>query len=157
MTGRHLIVILALAGVLAGSARKIEADQPPSVEKAKALFERYVELEAAFDSTIADLYSDQAVITNKRTYPTGQVRELTFPAAKYKALLRQAMPLAKQANDTNQYSDCSYSPRGANGRVEIACQRFSDRKQYTSPIRLVVGPGAAGRWVIHEEHSESIP
>ena len=127
----------------------------PALARAKALFERYVALEKAFDPSVADLYSDAAVITNKRTYPTGEVREITFPAAQYKQLIRAGMPLARQMNDTNRYSECAYAPAG--DRVAITCKRFGERKQYTSPIRLVVGPGEGSTWVIHEEHSESIP
>jgi len=127
----------------------------PALARAKALFERYVALEKAFDPSIAALYSDAAVITTKRTYPTGEVREITFPAPQYKRLIRAGMPLAKQVNDTNRYYECAYAPAG--DRVAIACKRFAERKQYTSPIRLVVGPGEGSTWVIHEEHSESIP
>ncbi len=155
MARRTSIPLLVLVGLLRGWPGEAADSGAQSVEMAKALFGQYVELEKAFDPAVADLYSDQAVITNKRTYPTGQVRELTFPAPKYKELIRQAMPLAKQLSDTNRYSDCSYRPLGE--RVEIKCQRFSERKKYTSPIRLVVGPAATGKWIIHEEHSESIP
>lgn len=155
MTKRTSISLLALVGILGGWTGRAADSEVESIERAKGLFEEYVELEKAFDPAVADLYSDEAVITNRRTYPTGQVRELAIPAVPYKELLRQAMPLAKQLSDTNRYSDCSYRSLGE--KVEIKCQRFAERKKYTSPIRLVVGPAATGKWVIHEEHSESIP
>src|SRR6185503_1685635 len=109
----------------------------PALERAKALFERYVALEKAFDPSVADLYSDAAVITNTRTYPTGEVREITIPAPQYKQLIRAGMPLARQVNDTNRYSERAYRPTGH--RVAITCKRLGERKRYTSPIRLVVG------------------
>lgn len=126
-----------------------------SIDDAKALFEQYVQLEHAFDPAAADLYADDAVIKNKRTYPTGQVRELTMPASKYKTLIRQAMPLAKLRGDTNSYSDISYANEGA--MVRIRATRFSNLKHYASPISLLVSPDEKGRWLIREELSESRP
>lgn len=126
-----------------------------SNDAAKQLFEQYVALGHAYDSTVADLYSDDAVIKNKRTYPTGEVRELTMPAGNYKTLMRQAMPLAKARGDRSTYSDVKYTAEGS--RVRIEATRFSELKKYTSPISLLVGPSATGTWLIYEEISESRP
>jgi hypothetical protein len=136
---------------LAG-AQSLSAD---SRAKAEQLWNRYVALEAAFDPAVADLYADDAVIRNRRTYPTGEVREATVPAAQYKALIRQAIPLAKAKNDLSRYSGCAYTAEGP--RVRVACARFSTLKNYTSPISLLVGPGPDGAWLIFEESSESRP
>jgi len=126
-----------------------------ALDDAKALFEQYVQLEHAFDPAAADLYADDAVIKNKRTYPTGQVRELTMPATTYKTLIRQAMPLAKLRGDTNSYSEISYAKEGS--MVRIRATRFSNLKHYASPISLLVSPDDNGRWLIREELSESRP
>ena len=125
------------------------------LDDAQALFEQYVQLEHAFAPAAADLYADDALIKNKRTYPTGQVRELTMPASRYKTLIRQAMPLAKRRGDTNTYSDISYSKEGA--MVRIRAIRFSNLKNYASPLSLLVSPDDKGRWLIREELSESRP
>ncbi len=124
-------------------------------EKAADLFSRYQSLGRAFDPTVADLYSDDATITNRRTYPTGEVREISLPAEQYKELLRTAMPLAKTRGDTNTYSDIVYTVEGSN--VRVAATRFSDLKKYSSKLTLVVGPDSSGNWQILEEHSESRP
>ena len=126
-----------------------------SNEAARQLFEQYVTLGHAYDSSVADLYADDAVIRNKRTYPTGQVRELTMPAESYKALIRQAMPLAKTRGDRSTFSNVKYAAEGS--RVRITASRFSELKQYTSPLSLLVGPAANGKWLIYEEISESRP
>ncbi len=126
-----------------------------AIEKAKTLFKRYVDLEHAYDVAVADLYSDEAVIKNKRSYPTGQVRELSLPAPKYKELIRQAMPLAKARGDRSTYSDCNYEEVGE--RVRITCSRYSELKKYSSPLTLLVGPRSSGEWLILEELSESQP
>ncbi len=80
---------------------------------------------------------------------------MVFPAPQYKALLRQAMPLAKQAGDTSKYSECKYSAETKGIRVN--CTRYSERKKYSSPISLLIGPAPKGDWLILEELSESQP
>ncbi len=142
----------ALLGVvLAGTAWA----QSPSVDAAKQLFEQYVTLGHAFDPGVAELYADDALIRNKRTYPTGEVREMTMPAPNYKAVIRKVMPLAQARGDRSTYSDVSYTPEG--DRVRIRASRFSELKSYASPISLLVGPGEGGPWLIYEEITESRP
>jgi hypothetical protein len=141
-----LFVCIVLVGVvIAGTAE----------DEARALFNRYVQLEHAFDPAAADLYAEDALIKNKRTYPHGQVRELTLPVDKYKALIRQSMPLAKLRGDTNSYSDVSFTKEGEG--VRIKATRFSNLKKYSSPISLLVAPDSSGMWLIREELSESQP
>lgn len=125
------------------------------IEEAKKLFGRYVDSERTFDPSVADLYSDEAKIQNKRTYPDGSTRVSTIPAPKYKQLIRQAMPLAKERGDTSTYSQVKYVEEGAN--VRITATRFSNLKKYSSPLSLLVGPSTDGQWGIHEELSESRP
>jgi len=144
------LLVLGFTALL--GAQSLSAD---ARARAEQVWNRYVALEAAFDPAIADLYADDAVIRNRRTYPTGEVREATVPAAQYKVLIRQAIPLAKAKNDISRYSGCTYAAEGA--RVRIACARFSTLKNYTSPITLLVGPGAGATWLIFEESSESRP
>jgi hypothetical protein len=146
------------AFVIVASTALIAAQGAPSADaraKAEQLWNRYVALEAAFDPAVADLYADDAVIRNRRTYPTGEVREATVPAPQYKQLVRQATPLAKEKNDISRYSNCTYAAEAA--RVRIVCARFSALKDYTAPISLLVGPGPGGGWLIFEELSESRP
>lgn len=126
----------------------------PAAE-AKQLFERYASLEARFDPGVADLYTDDAIIRNKRFYPDGKMREMTIPAPQYKQLIRDAMPLAQSRNDYSTYSKASFKLEGMGVRIQAL--RFSVLKQYTSPISLLVAPNASGRWLIREELSESRP
>lgn len=126
-----------------------------SIDKAQNIFAQYGTREAAFDSAVADLYSDTALIKNKRTYPTGQVREATFPAVQYKFLIRNAMPLAKAKGDYSTYSNVTFSEEGRNVRVKA--MRYSVLKKYSSPISLLIGPNEQGQWLILEELGESQP
>ncbi|MDZ4077872.1 MULTISPECIES: hypothetical protein [Hydrocarboniphaga] len=146
----RILSALAAAFLLIASS----ANAAPN-DEAKKLFERYVALEHAFDPEVADLYADDALIKNRRTYPTGQVRELTMPAPQYKALIRQSMPLAKAKGDTSSYSDITYSQEDSGVRVRAT--RFSNLKKYSSPVSLLAAPNADGLWRIREELSESQP
>ena len=149
---------IAALFVLASTALASAQELPPDLRaRAEQLWNRYVALEAAFDPAVADLYADDALIENRRTYPTGEVRTATVPAPQYKLLVRQAIPLAKAKNDTSRYSDCKFTLRGAQERVRIVCSRYSVLRDYTSTIALLVGPGPSGAWLIHEERSESRP
>ncbi len=65
------------------------------------------------------------------------------------------MPLAKARGDRSTYLDCRYEEVGE--RVRITCKRYSELKQTTSPLTLLVGAGANGEWLILEELSESQP
>ena len=150
-----LVVAAASAAAPDPATKAKPAAATPAIIEARRLFERYVALEKAFDPAAADLYADEAVIQNKRKYPDGQVKTMSMPAAKYKALVRSAMPVAKARNDRSTYSEVRYSAEGAG--VRITAQRFSELKKYTSPLSMLVKPDARGAWLIYEELSESQP
>ena len=162
--GLAVAVALAILAVLAGVAptlRAAPAEDAKAAEKrsefkpARQLFERYGALSAAFDTTMADLFSDSAHIENTRRNPDSTVKVLTLPAPAYKDLIRKVMPLARARNDRNTYSKVTYVAEGPN--VRIRGQRYSTLKKYTSPFSLLVGPDAEGRWLILEEITESKP
>jgi hypothetical protein len=124
-------------------------------DEAKKLFARYTDSERTFDPAVMDLYSDSAVIQNKRIFPDGSTRVSTMPAPNYKELMRAVMPLAKERGDTNTYSEVKYVAEGQ--KIRITATRFSNLKKYSSPISLLVGPSPEGKWLIFEELSESRP
>lgn len=143
---RLLIPILALA---AGPALATEPAE------AEALFAQYQAGERAFDPAVADLYCDNALIRNVRTYPDGRQQAMELPAPKYKQLLRSAMPAAAAQGDYSTYADVVYTVEGEG--VRISASRYSVLKQYTSPISLLVGRCPAGGVGILEELSQSQP
>jgi hypothetical protein len=122
---------------------------------ARALFGRYASLEKQYNPDLANLYSDAAIIRNKRTYPDGSVRTLELPATQYKALIRASMPAARAAGDYSTYSDISFSQEGKN--VRVSATRYGVRKKYFSPMSLLVAPQPDGTWLIVEELGESKP
>ncbi|RYG69559.1 hypothetical protein EON77_14590, partial [bacterium] len=114
MNRRTALIVFALSGVV-GTA---DAGDDVAIAAARHLFDRYVAFERSFDPAAADLYADDARIVNRRRYPNGEVRELAFPAPRYKALLRAALPLAAARGDRNSYSNVSFTSEGT--RVRIA-------------------------------------
>lgn len=148
MTRLYTALLLAVMATCTAIASENE-------DRAKEIFNQYVSLSDKFDPAVADLYSDEAKIQNKRTYPNGATRVMTFEAKKYKALIRTAMPLAKARGDTNKYTQVSYLEKDS--KVTITATRFSNLKKYSSPITLVVGADPEGKWRILEETSQSKP
>lgn len=142
-----------IAALLAGTC--VIASAAEAGNTGEAVFNRYVALERAFDPATADLYCDSALIRNVRKYPDGQERTLEMPAAKYKALIRTAMPAAKAKGDFSKYTNVVYTPEGAN--IRINADRYSEMKQYSSPLSLLVGKCNGGDWAVLEEISQSRP
>jgi hypothetical protein len=145
------IVLLLWSGPLA-LAQSPGETKNSNIAEAEALLKRFVALSDAFDSSVADLYSDSAVIKTKRT-SGGVTKELSLPAARYKDLIRSAMPVAKARGDRDTLSKCSFRPEGQG--VRILCNRYSELKKYDSPLSFLVGAGPAGGWLIFEEMSET--
>jgi len=156
---RALTAILALLALcqVAGAAKTAApkgSAQGDLLPKAKAFFQHYVELEHAFDPSIADLYSDQATIKSTRYMPDGKVVPATIPVMKYKQVLRDYMKnKARQIGDISNYTNDTYSVEG--GKVRIQVTRYSSIEKVSSPVSMLVGPDATGKWLIYEELSES--
>jgi hypothetical protein len=123
------------------------------IAEALATFREYESRAARFDSSLADLYSDDALISTKRAGAAGD-RELSFKGDKWKTMIRLGMPLAKLRGDTNRFENVS--ARQVGGDVVITAQRYSVLKAYWSPFTLVLRkrPDA---WRIVEERSETRP
>jgi len=152
---RLLTSLLLLTSCTAAWAAAPAKPEDPRLRSARTLFESYVRLQHAFDSKLADLYSDQAIIRNKRTYPDGRVRDTEIAAAQYKTLMRATMPLSKLRGDLSNYSEITYEVEGDG--VRIKAKRYSELKKYSSPISILVKPSAGGAWRIFEELTESRP
>jgi hypothetical protein len=133
----------------------LDAGASEAIERAKTVFNAYVAGYHSFDANVVDLYADDALIQNKRTYPDGRIRELVLPAPQYKNLVRSAMPLVQSRGDRSQYNEPSFKEEARGVRITIS--RYSELKKYTSPMFLLIGPSAGGRWLVLEELTESIP
>jgi len=70
--------------------REANPPQAPAPKSAQALWDAYVDFGTGFDSAIADLYADNAIIRNTRRYPDGRTQVLRMSGEEYKALIRAA-------------------------------------------------------------------
>jgi hypothetical protein len=138
----HPLRVLIFVSVL--WATSIVAADPTS--HALALFREYESRAARFDPSLADLYSDDALIWTKRIGAGGGARELSFKGDKWKTMIRLGMPLAKIRGDTNRFDDLM--ARKVGDDVVISA--------YRSPFTLVVRK-SADAWRIVEERSETWP
>ncbi len=150
-----LAALPAIAATPASSPGAAEATGPAR-KSAQALFERYIDLEHAFDPALVDLYADDAHIQSRIIVPGRPPTVRTWSGAQYKELLRRALAKAKEKRqDLNFYSAVNYLHEGS--RVRIKAMRYAELQKAVSPVELLVGPNAAGDWRIYEELSESHP
>lgn len=149
------LILSATPALPAHAGKPAKTQTSPQEAKARALFEQFVALNEAFDPAIADLYADTAKISNRRIFPDGTSREMAMPAPSYKALLRRVLPVAKEQNDIDRYSEVRYTVDGDN--VRIHATRHSVLKAYSAPHTLLVGPDTDGTWRVLEESGESRP
>ena len=127
--------------------------QDTDVEAAKQFFAQYVALEQAYDSGLAALYANEALIKNRRKNPMGDPSEITIPALKYKTLMPQLLATSKARGERSTYANVIYTAAG--GLVRIEALRVSELTKRGAPIRFVVGRAPSGKWLIYEEVSDS--
>lgn len=142
------IVFLSLAGLAPAHG----ADDP-SIQAARALFERYQQLERNFDPELASLYDEDAVIWVTRIYSNGVVRQLKIPGELYQMAIRQSMDQAAEHGDFNEYSEVRF--QAMDEGVKIQAQRYNLWRNYRSPYAAIVRPDGQGEWRIVEERFET--
>lgn len=141
--------VLVLLVACGGSAR---ADDVSDVLTA---FQQYVARSASFDPSVADLYADTATIRSKRIMPDGTTPTLAISGMQWKALIRQALPLAKQRGDRNTFRNVSAKPQGK--EVVITAERYSHLRAYASPFVQHWSKDQTGAWRISTEVTETRP
>src|SRR5579864_1113801 len=104
--GVAVAVALASGAALAAAPAAASAEATGAArKKAETLFNRYIDLEHAFDPALVDLYSDEAHIQSRVIVPGRPPTVRTWSGAQYKELLRRALAKAKEKRqDLNFYS-----------------------------------------------------
>ena len=152
---RAPLALLFAAVLLAGCAMLDEAAlierETARVEEARELFERFIILGNHYDTTIANLYAEEAeivMIERKR----GQLRKVEVIGADFKALVQRTLPRAERKGVHSSYSDVTFRVRG--DRVRIDAIRTAMPHGLKVPHILVVGPSETGEeWLIYQEVS----
>ncbi|HYL04591.1 MAG TPA: hypothetical protein VE075_01025 [Thermoanaerobaculia bacterium] len=157
-----VVLALALAATADAAALAAAPAAAPAAatgaarKTAETLFNRYIDLEHAFDPALVDLYADEAHIQSRVIVPGRPPTVRNWSGAQYKDLLRRALAKAKEKRqDLNFYTAVSYLREGS--KVRIKAMRYAELQKAVSPVELLVGPGASGSWRIFEELSESHP
>lgn len=145
------IVALALILRVAGLVHA----QAVTPEEAKKLFERYVMLGDAYDGAIADLYLDTSRITSLRRGPVaGQDRMLEIDGARWRGMVRAAMPVARARGDRSEFKNVRMEPAGE--LVRVRAERYAVVKCYwDSGYIMLIGRGPDGGLRIVAEHFET--
>lgn len=143
---RYLCVgLIAASAVLPPLASAAES----ALAAVKVAFQRYQRLERTFDSDLAEVYADDAVVWMTCHHPDGRVGQLKIPGAIYRQFLRQSMAAAQARSDYNDYTEVRYRAEG--DRVRVTAERHSVWRNYRSPYTALWKEVRPGRWRIVEE------
>ncbi len=137
----------ALVMLLTAACASSEPEDP-RIEAARDLFERFVDLGNRYDTSIADLYADDARIVLTGQNPD-EKREVTIPGREFKELVREMLPAAREAGEQNIYVDVTYWIEGDLVRIEATRRTSPSNSQ--AQHQMLVGPNENGTWLIREE------
>lgn len=146
------LFVLALAASVIGEVNA----QGLQAAEARAFFDRYVALGDAYDSSLAELYSDNGRIRSARRYPDGQSRTMEMTGTQWKGMISSAMPLAKAQGDRSDFKNVRVERYGE--LMRIKADRYSVRKCYWDRgYYMLISRQSDGRIRIVEEYLETQP
>lgn len=119
------------------------------IDDARNFFERYVKLCHSYDKTVANMYSDNALIKRTLIMPNKKTKTIIIPAKEYIDKLKVYRFLAKTTGYKNFYSNLKFSMENNNVRIEGI--RKVNLDNFTGPISMLIGKNKNGSWVILEE------
>ena len=140
----HSLFLLLIVCTLGGVAHAGDT------EDVRAFFDHYVALGAAFDPSIADLYSPDARILTLRDGST----EMQMSGAQYKQLIQKVMPIAKKRGDTSSYEDVKVAAHKDGYRVTAI--RIPAIKCAPDPNYHLDAAKIDGSWLIVDEYTETL-
>ena len=144
-----LILFLLMSGINTFAA---DADE----NSVKEFFQEYIGMGENFDTSIADLYLDSAIIRNLRRYPNGSEKSMQLTGVQWKALITKVMPVAKARGDKSTFSHIIISIDGK--QAKIKANRYSNIKCYTDTgYFMIIERQSDGKYKIVEEYMESQP
>ena len=122
----------------------------------KEFFQEYIGMGENFDTSIADLYLDSAIIRNLRRYPNGSEKSMQLTGVQWKALITKVMPVAKARGDKSTFSHIIISIDGK--QAKIKANRYSNIKCYTDTgYFMIIERQSDGKYKIVEEYMETQP
>jgi len=120
------------------------------ISAARAAFDRFVELESAFDPAVVDLYADDGIVIERMEVGGVERRAREIPMRRYKAALGRALADHNHAPESASHSQIRME-RIAPGWVSVRTLRRSTASRAAAPYELVLRLGADGTWRIVKE------
>jgi ketosteroid isomerase-like protein len=117
---------------------------------ARATFDRFIELEGAFDPAVVDLYADDGIVIERMEIGGVERRAREIPMCRYKAALSRALAGHAHAPESASHSQIRME-RIAPGWVSVRTLRRSSASRAAAPYELVLRLGADGAWRIVKE------
>jgi hypothetical protein len=120
----------------------------------QAMFDKYKTYEAKFDSALADLYSDDAVIGIFWTDENKKPMQMMLKGVAYKDMIRNGMEKAAEKKDKIEYSDVTYE--SVSDGVLISGKKTSKLRGESTSFKMFMRPRPDGQWLIEEEKLETL-
>jgi hypothetical protein len=139
-----------------GGAAAAEPATPAGDGKAdaRAVWDEMVARSDAFDPTVFDLYSSDAVLREKRTARSGAVTERSFLVAAFRPMAARIMEAAKLTDDKATYSEIAMEPDGE--RWKVSAKRYAKVKCITDDdYYAILARDSRGAFKIVEEYQVS--
>jgi len=125
------------------------------VAQARAVFDRLVALEAAYDCALGDLYAEDGLVVETVVENGAPRRIHEIPASRYRAHLAKALDFARKADERFSHSDISLQHLGP-GWVSVRSLRRSTRGRAPGPYELLIRRCADGAWRICKESATRV-
>lgn len=136
------------------------SDQPPyssnqpRLAKGREFFEKYVRLEHDRDLAMLDLFTENAIVIDRRPSPNGQITDLKIPIVAFRPMLRTLYVVAKAASEPpTVFSQVKHFVEGSGVRIETDC--YSPTEEFQRHLSMFVRPDADDEWRIEELIVES--
>lgn len=118
-------------------------------QDALAFFNNYTQASNSYNSSILNMYSNDATIIRQVIKPNGQLVNVYFSVNDYKKQLRLSQTIAKIRHYKNYYSDINVT-KVSNG-YKIDAMRKPSLSDYKLKSSMTVQKQASGKWLIVEE------
>jgi len=150
-----LLACLLSLVACASTNQKSAVDQTSSADQEYMdFFKEYESRGHAFDASVADMYSDEAVVRATRKLPDGVEQTTKIEGHKWKEMIVSTMEISKQRGDKSDFSNISVSMDGDVAKIKASryssTKCFMDEKYY-----MRVEKQSDGTLKIIEEYVES--
>jgi ketosteroid isomerase-like protein len=119
-----------------------------------AMFDKYKTYEAKFDSALADLYSDDAVVGIFWTDENKKPMQMILKGSAYKEMIRNGVEKAAEKKDKIEYADVTYE--SVSDGILISGKKTSKLRGESTNFKIFMRPRPDGQWLIEEEKLETI-